>query len=58
METMKIFLTGATGKVGREVVPALLRRGESVRVLTRSKEAKVPHETEMTIGDLLTTLQL
>jgi nucleoside-diphosphate-sugar epimerase len=31
---MKILVTGGTGKVGTEVVQALLRRGESVRVLT------------------------
>jgi uncharacterized protein YbjT (DUF2867 family) len=39
---MKILLTGGTGKVGREVVKALLRGEASVRVLTRNKEAKLP----------------
>jgi nucleoside-diphosphate-sugar epimerase len=39
---MKIFVTGGTGTVGKEVVKALLRRGASVRVLTRNKEAKLP----------------
>ena len=38
---MKILVIGGTGKVGTEVVQALLRRGESVRVLTRNKEAKL-----------------
>ena len=49
---MKILVTGGTGKVGREVVQALLRRGESVRVLTRNKEAKLPDGAEMAVGDL------
>ena len=50
---MKILVTGGTGKVGREVVQALLRRGESVRVLTRNKEAKLPDGAEVAVGDLL-----
>jgi len=41
--------------VGTEVVQALLRRGESVRVLTRNKEAKLPDGdgAEVASGDLL-----
>src|SRR5215469_7604277 len=50
---MKILVTGGTGTVGKEVVQALLRRGASVRVLTRNKEAKLPHGAEVAIGDLL-----
>jgi uncharacterized protein YbjT (DUF2867 family) len=50
---MKILVTGGTGKVGTEVVQALLRRGASVRVLTRNKEAKLPDGAEVAIGDLL-----
>ena len=50
---MKILVIGGAGKVGTEVVQALLRRGESVRVLTRNKEAKLPDGAEMAIGDLL-----
>jgi uncharacterized protein YbjT (DUF2867 family) len=50
---MKILVTGGTGKVGTEVVQALLRRGESVRVLTRNKEARLPDGVEVAIGDLL-----
>ena len=48
---MKILVIGGTGKVGTEVVQALLRRGESVRVLTRNKEAKLPDGAEMAIGE-------
>ncbi len=50
---MKILVTGGTGKVGRELVQALLRRGESVRVLTRNKDAKLPDGAEAAKGDLL-----
>ena len=47
---MKILVTGGTGTVGKEVVKALLRRGASVRVLTRNKEAKLPDGAEVAIG--------
>src|SRR6516164_11271866 len=50
---MKILVTGGTGKVGTEVAQALLRGRESVRVLTRNKEAKLPDGAEVVVGDLL-----
>ena len=50
---MKILVIGGTGKVGTEVAQALLRGRESVRVLTRNKESKLPDGAEMAIGDLL-----
>ena len=50
---MKVLVTGGTGKVGTQVVNALLSRGASVRVLTRNKEAKVPVGAEVVVGDLL-----
>jgi uncharacterized protein YbjT (DUF2867 family) len=50
---MKVLVTGGTGKVGTEVVSALLRRGASVRVLTRKKEANLPVGAEVAVGDLL-----
>jgi uncharacterized protein YbjT (DUF2867 family) len=50
---MKVLVTGGTGKVGTEVVSALLGRGASVRVLTRNKEAKLPVGAEAAVGDLL-----
>jgi uncharacterized protein YbjT (DUF2867 family) len=50
---MKVLVTGGTGKVGTEVVSALLSRGASVRVLTRKKEAKLAAGAEVAIGDLL-----
>lgn len=33
---MKIFVTGATGFLGRHLIPALCRAGHSVRILTRT----------------------
>jgi uncharacterized protein YbjT (DUF2867 family) len=50
---MKVLVTGGTGKVGTAVVSALVGRGESVRVLTRNKEARLPVGAEVAVGDLL-----
>jgi uncharacterized protein YbjT (DUF2867 family) len=50
---MKVLVTGGTGKVGTEVVKALVNRGASVRVLTRNKEARVPAGADGAVGDLL-----
>jgi nucleoside-diphosphate-sugar epimerase len=67
---MRVLVTGASGFVGRYVVPALAQRGHTVRALSRSGSA--PHlpptapgsaggssNVEITQGDLLqpTTLQ-
>jgi len=49
-----ILVTGATGKVGTELVRQLSERGERVRVLTRDP-AKVSHlgpDVEIAVGDL------
>jgi nucleoside-diphosphate-sugar epimerase len=37
---MKIFVTGATGVIGRRVVPELIRRGHEVTAIGRSPEAR------------------
>ncbi|WP_238884087.1 NAD(P)-dependent oxidoreductase [Clostridium sp. YIM B02551] len=53
---MKIFVTGATGKVGSRLVPYLLKNGHSVRILVRNAEkALVLKEqgAEVVEGDLL-----
>jgi uncharacterized protein YbjT (DUF2867 family) len=49
-----IFVTGATGNVGSEVVRALLETGEEVRALVRSADpgASLPEGVEPFIGDL------
>ncbi len=46
-----IFVTGATGTIGRRVVSELLTRGYKVDALVRSKTQKVPG-TRQVIGDL------
>ena len=33
-----ILVTGATGTVGRELVPQLLKRGQEVRAMSRTRE--------------------
>jgi uncharacterized protein YbjT (DUF2867 family) len=50
---MKVLATGGTGKLGTQVVQALLGRGVSVRVLTRNKESRLPAGAEAAVGDLL-----
>lgn len=46
-----IFVTGATGNVGKELVRALLERGADVRALVR-RETDLPEGTEPVMGDL------
>ena len=51
---MKVLVTGATGRVGSEVVKSLLRRGAGVRALTRKqpKPGTFPSAVEIALGDL------
>jgi uncharacterized protein YbjT (DUF2867 family) len=53
-KTMKVLVTGATGRVGGEVVKALLQRGVDVRALTRKqpKPGTFPDAVEIALGDL------
>lgn len=49
----RIFVTGATGRIGRQVVSQLLAAGASVRALTRNPDAAgLPPEVEVVRGDL------
>ncbi|HEX2834397.1 MAG TPA: NAD(P)H-binding protein [Thermoanaerobaculia bacterium] len=51
---MNIFITGASGYIGRPVVAELLRRGHAVRALVRpSSIDKLPKGAEAVIGDAL-----
>jgi uncharacterized protein YbjT (DUF2867 family) len=50
----RILVTGATGRIGREVVRLLLEAQQPIRVLVRSPEAAVAHERpgiEPIVGD-------
>ena len=52
-EQSKVLVTGATGKVGREVVSQLLVAGADVRALVRDPDAaNVPDGAEVVRGDL------
>jgi uncharacterized protein YbjT (DUF2867 family) len=49
-----VFVTGGTGYVGQRLVPALVRRGHRVRVLTRAASAsRIPQGVTAVIGDAL-----
>ena len=53
---MKIFITGATGKVGSRLVPYLLKQGHAVRLLVRNPESANMFKglgAEVVLGDLL-----
>jgi uncharacterized protein YbjT (DUF2867 family) len=51
---MRILVTGATGRVGSEVVKELLQRGVEVRALTRKppEPGTFPRAVEIALGDL------
>src|SRR3954468_19455200 len=53
---MKIFITGATGKIGSRLVPRLLARHHTVHVLIRDETMAPPFRdlgARVVIGDLL-----
>jgi len=50
--SLNVFVTGATGYVGRRVIPALLERGHRVAALVRrGSESKAPRGCEIVVGD-------
>lgn len=52
---MRVLVTGGTGVIGEGVLPALLRRGHRVRLLSRHADAEAsgwPHGVEAHAGDV------
>jgi uncharacterized protein YbjT (DUF2867 family) len=47
-----ILVTGATGTIGRELVPQLLEAGQKVRVFVRGKHKVAEKRVEIAVGDL------
>ena len=51
---MNVFIAGATGYLGRHLVPELIARGHTVRALVRaSSVARLPRGAEPVLGDAL-----
>lgn len=48
-----VLVTGASGFIGRRLVPALQRAGVPVRCLSRRRDALFPQGAETAVGDLL-----
>jgi len=54
MTQHEVFVTGATGYLGRALIPALLARGHAVRALARpGSEIKIPAGATAVTGDAL-----
>ena len=54
MQGRKIFVTGASGYLGRRVIPQLIARGHGVRALVRrGSEGRLPAGCEPIVGDAL-----
>jgi uncharacterized protein YbjT (DUF2867 family) len=47
-----ILVAGATGHVGSELISQLAERGRAVRALVRDRNAALPGDVELVIGDL------
>lgn len=58
MPPVRVLVTGATGKVGHAVTRALVERGDEVRALVRSSDAKIPDGAEPVRGDVRDTESL
>ena len=56
---MNVFITGATGYIGRQLVPELVGHGHTVRALVRPASIdKLPKGAEPVIGDALNAISI
>jgi uncharacterized protein YbjT (DUF2867 family) len=54
MQSRKVFVTGASGYLGRRAIPRLIARGHGVRALVRrGSEGRLPVGCEPIVGDAL-----
>ncbi len=53
MTQRRVLVTGASGFVGRYIIPALLRRGYEVHGIGRTRPDSMPPDTQFHIADLL-----
>lgn len=54
MNSRCLFIAGATGYLGRALIPALLARGHQVRALARAESVqRVPRGAEIVVGEAL-----
>ncbi|OGO02975.1 MAG: hypothetical protein A2Y72_03415 [Chloroflexi bacterium RBG_13_53_26] len=55
VEEMEILITGATGQLGREVVPRLLKRGDHLKLLVRdvAKAGRMFPDCDLIQGDIV-----
>jgi nucleoside-diphosphate-sugar epimerase len=54
MATRKVFITGATGYLGRHLIPELLKRGHTIKALVREKStSNLNFPCEIVKGDAL-----
>ncbi len=54
MARHRVFITGATGHMGKRLIPELVRAGHEVRCLVRpGSERKLPAGCEIALGDAL-----
>jgi len=58
MPSVRVLVTGATGKVGHAVTRGLLERGDDVRALVRNPAAAIPAGAEPVRGDVRDTESL
>ncbi|HEU4391494.1 MAG TPA: NAD(P)H-binding protein [Blastocatellia bacterium] len=59
MPQQNVIVTGATGYIGRRLIPELIKRGHAVRALVRrGSETRAPQGCETVVGDPLDGLSL